>query len=246
MRRHACRLTVAVFVLASPPIVAAAQDAPPERAAASPIGAFVREGALRFDLPEAWIWAVIRIESRGDPRAISPAGAMGLMQVMPATWAAMRARYGLGGDPFDTHDNIIAGAAFLRLLHDRYGNPAAMLAAYNAGPGRYDDWLARRRPLPAETVAYVAQFGDMTGGQPVAAPAPDPLAWTRAPLFIGTRQDAPATPSPRTDDAAGPSPQRIAIASDAPANPLFVSRSVAASPQSERAPTSDRREADAP
>ena len=67
-------------------------------------------------------------------RAISPKGAMGLMQLMPETWAALRARYGLGRDAFDPHDNILAGAAFLREMHDRYGSPG-FLAAYNAGPG---------------------------------------------------------------------------------------------------------------
>ncbi len=246
MHRLACHVTVAALVLASPPALAAAEDVPPAGTATAPVAAFISEAAQRFGFPEAWIWAVIRVESRGNPRAVSPAGAMGLMQVMPATWAAMRARYGLGVDPFDAHDNIVAGAAFLRLMLDRYGNPAAMLAAYNAGPGRYDDWLARRRPLPAETVAYVAQLGDVTGGRDVAEPAPDPLAWTRAPLFVGTRSDAPAATSTRTDDTSGTSRQRIATANDVPPDPLFVIQSAAASPLSGRAPTTDRREADAP
>lgn len=246
MHRLACHVTVAALVLTSPSALAAAQDVPPTRTATAPVAAFVGEAARRFGLPEAWIWAVIRVESRGNRQAVSPAGAMGLMQVMPATWAAMRARYGLGADPFDVHDNIVAGAAFLRLMLDRYDNPAAMLAAYNAGAGRYDDWLARRRPLPAETVAYVAQLGDMTGSRDGAEPAPDPLAWTRAPLFIGTRSDAPAATSTRTDDTSGTSPQRIAIANEVPPDPLFVIQSATASPLSGRAPTTDRREVDAP
>ena len=74
-------------------------------------------------------------ESFGDVHAISPKGAMGLMQIMPATWAGLRPRYGLGADPYDAHDNIIAGAAYLRELQDRYGAPG-FLAAYNAGPAR--------------------------------------------------------------------------------------------------------------
>jgi soluble lytic murein transglycosylase-like protein len=75
---------------------------------------------------------------------------MGLMQIMPETWATLRLRYGLGADPFDPHDNILAGAAYLRELHDRYGSPG-FLAAYNAGPARYEDHLATGQPLPAET-----------------------------------------------------------------------------------------------
>lgn len=94
---------------------------------------YVAEAALRFGIPTAWIRAVMRVESNGDRRAVSPKGALGLMQLMPKTWADMRARYGLGRDPFDPHDNILAGAAFLRELHDRYGSPG-FLAAYNAGP----------------------------------------------------------------------------------------------------------------
>ncbi len=97
----------------------------------------------------------MRAESFGDVHAISPKGAMGLMQIMPQTWATLRQRYHLGADPYDVHDNIIAGAGYLRELHDRYGVPG-FLAAYNAGPGRYDDHRATGRALPAETRAYVA------------------------------------------------------------------------------------------
>jgi soluble lytic murein transglycosylase-like protein len=78
------------------------------------------------------------------------------MQIMPATWAQLRVRQGLGIDPFDARDNIMAGAAYLREMHDRYGDVTAMLAAYNAGPGRYEAYLSRGRPLPPETIAYLA------------------------------------------------------------------------------------------
>jgi hypothetical protein len=80
---------------------------------------------------------------------------MGLMQIMPKTWTELRARYGLGADPFDPHNDILAGAAYIRELYDRYG-AAGFLAAYNAGPGRYERHLATGRPLPDETQAYVA------------------------------------------------------------------------------------------
>lgn len=229
MRRPVRHLVIAALAVATPPGLAAAKDVPPTRAATAPVAAFVGEAAQRFGLPEAWIWAVIRVESGGDPHAVSPVGAMGLMQVMPATWASMRARYGLGADPFDAHDNIVAGAAFLRLLHDRYGNPAAMLAAYNAGPARYDDWLAHRRPLPAETVSYLAQLGDVTGGSSVAQAAPDPLAWTRAPLFIGTHLDAPITAPAPVGDTSGTPATHIATADAPQPDRLFVARSISGS-----------------
>jgi hypothetical protein len=61
---------------------------------------------------------------------------MGIMRIMPRTWAELRARYGLGADPYGLLDNILAGAAYIRELHNRYGLPG-FLAAYNAGPRRY-------------------------------------------------------------------------------------------------------------
>jgi soluble lytic murein transglycosylase-like protein len=85
---------------------------------------------------------------------------MGLMQIMPKTWTELRARYGLGADPYDPRDNILAGAAYIRELYDRYG-ATGFLAAYNAGPGRYERHLATGRPLPDETQAYVAKLAPM-------------------------------------------------------------------------------------
>ena len=113
------------------------------------------EAARRFDLPEAWIMAVMAAESGGDPSAVSPRGAIGLMQVMPATWVEVRRRYNLGDDPFDPRANILAGAAYLREMHDRFGMPGAF-AAYQAGPGRYGEYLRNGRELPPETRAYLA------------------------------------------------------------------------------------------
>jgi hypothetical protein len=87
---------------------------------------------------------------------------MGLMQVMPQTYAMLRARLGLGANPYDPHDNIMAGAAYLREVHDRYGS-TGFLAAYNAGPGRFEEFRAGVRPLPAETVGYLARLNPMLG-----------------------------------------------------------------------------------
>ena len=92
----------------------------------------------------------------------SPAGAMGLMQVMPDTYEGLRQRYGLGNDPYDPHDNIMAGTAYLREMYDRFGSPN-FLAAYNAGPGRMDDHLSDGSPLPDETVQYVASIAPRLG-----------------------------------------------------------------------------------
>jgi len=128
----------------------------------------IAAAAHRFAIPEAWIAAVMRAESGGqatvDGRPIrSPAGAMGLMQVMPQTYAALRARYGLGADPRSPRDNILAGAAYLRELLDRYGVPW-FLAAYNAGPARLDAFLHSGRALPAETQRYLAALAPQIGG----------------------------------------------------------------------------------
>lgn len=87
------------------------------------------------------------------------AGAMGLMQTMSGTRARLRTRHRLGTDPFDVQNNIMARVAYRREIHNRYGNASAMLAAYNAGPGRYHEHLSRRRPLPAVTFAYLARLG---------------------------------------------------------------------------------------
>ena len=135
----------------------------------------------------------MRAESFGDVRALSPKGAMGLMQIMPATWAGLRLRYGLGANPYDAHDNIIAGAAYLRELHDRYGAPG-FLAAYNAGPARYEDHLATGRPLPAETRAYVAVLAPLIGGGSVddaLVVAVVARSWTQAPLFAARAREQP-------------------------------------------------------
>jgi soluble lytic murein transglycosylase-like protein len=132
----------------------------PNELSVRPFAAFATEASKRFGVPEHWIRAVMHVESSERQRARSSKGAMGLMQIMPKTWTELRARYGLGTNPYDPRDNILAGAAYIRELHDRYGAPG-FLAAYNAGPGRYERHLATRRPLPDETQAYVATLAPM-------------------------------------------------------------------------------------
>ena len=155
----------------------------------------VSEAAHRFDIPERWIYAVMRAESGGDRRARSSKGAVGLMQIMPETWRDLRARYGLGADPFDPHDNVLAGAAYLRELHDRYGSPG-FLAAYNAGPGRYERHLATGRPLPDETRAYVAKLSSAVGG----VQAQRPVDVSRAAAFSLADLFAPRGSQRMADD----------------------------------------------
>ncbi len=185
---------------------------PPNASAADPYASFVHEAAQRFGMPASWISAVMAIESGGDVLALSPQGAMGLMQIMPDTWAGLRARHGLGADPYEPRDNIFAGAAYLREMHDRYGSPG-FLAAYNAGPARYDQYLATGRELPAETELYVAMLAPLIGeGQAngMVTVSRRVMSWQDSPLFAARDQGSPAAmpPSPRTpsgqSSASGP------------------------------------------
>ena len=177
-------LALGVSSLAAPQ---AASATAPDQFAAHPYAPHVAEASQRFGIPELWIWAVMRAESRGNSRAVSPAGAMGLMQIMPGTWAMLTERHRLGSDPFDVRANILGGTAYLRAMWDRYGDISLMLAAYNAGPGRADDYAKGRRRLPAETVSYVAQISPSLSmastAAPAAMPAPAPQSWRQAALF---------------------------------------------------------------
>jgi soluble lytic murein transglycosylase-like protein len=208
-----------------PSAPALAETPPPATIMAhDPLAAAIAEAAARFAIPEPWIRAVIAVESAGDPRAVSHAGAMGLMQVMPGTWAALRQQHRLGDDPFDPRDNILAGTAYLRAMFDRYGNIGAMLAAYNAGPGRYDAYLQTGRPLPAETRAYVATLVPRLDGSAPPIRPPTAADWREAGLFVGIPAAAPTQAEGNPD---APAPHRETL-SPAPASALFVPRAGAA------------------
>lgn len=193
----------------------------------------VAEASRRFGVPIAWIEQVMRAESGGHTRLngrpiTSPAGAMGLMQLMPATWSDLRAALALGADPYDPHDNVLAGTAYLAALYRRFGYPG-LFAAYNAGPARYAAWLAGRGPLPAETRLYLAQVrgeeapGALFAGRdlPSAAIAPADAKPARSALrerlFPVDRAGG---------SVAGPT-------ADEPGEGLFVALSRAASPAAE-------------
>lgn len=96
--------------------------------------AFINEAAERYNIPAAFIRAVIKIESNFNPAAVSSAGAMGLMQLMPATAEHMKV-----SDPFDPRQNILGGTRYLRRLSDRYdGDINLVLSGYHAGPGNVE------------------------------------------------------------------------------------------------------------
>lgn len=95
---------------------------------------YIAEASQIYGIPEAFIRAVIKIESNFNPRAVSHAGAMGLMQLMPATAEHMRVE-----DPFDPRQNIMGGVRYLRRLSDRYdGDINLVLSGYHAGPGNVE------------------------------------------------------------------------------------------------------------
>lgn len=233
--RHQTVRFVALFLLsgllsgAAIPSVTVAQRASIERPAADPYAAHIAEASQRFRIPERWIRAVMQVESAGRVRAVSSAGAMGLMQIMPETWAELRSRHRLGRDPFDPRDNILSGTAYLREMYDRFGLPG-FLAAYNAGPGRYEDHLATGRALPRETRNYMATLLTMIGlassnaTATTAAASPD---WREAPLFVersnrssaanlvqGKRPTSgvPQTPRARDDDTHNAQPDDVFVA----------------------------------
>ena len=156
-------------------------------------GNHISEASVRCGVPVAWIERVMRAESNGETmlggRPIrSRAGAMGLMQLMPGTWDEMRRTLGLGSDPDDPADNIMAGSCYLRQMYDRFGYPG-LFAAYNAGPARYATHLATGRKLPGETIAYLGKVTGSAASAPVSLSEPAPEL-----LFAIQRQVSAAMP----------------------------------------------------
>jgi len=167
----------------------------PPGPASDPWGPWIAQASRRFDVPERWIREVMRQESGGRQSATSRVGAMGLMQVMPGTYAELSRRYALGGDPYHPWDNIMAGTAYVREMYELYGSPA-FLAAYNAGPRRLEDYLWGSRGLPDETRNYVGRIGPrIAGASPNRRAAPEVYAAADIGTDIprGPRRGDPAT-----------------------------------------------------
>lgn len=171
IRRGIAALSASVMLALPPSTVCAEPSAHRERpthsgsviSSSDPWSAHIRDAAKRFAIPERLLRAVMYVESVGEIHAMSSKGAMGLMQIMPATWEELRTRYRLGDDPYQPRDNIFAGAAYLREMLDRFGRNG-FLAAYNAGPGRYEEHLVTGRPLPRETIDYVRKLAPVING----------------------------------------------------------------------------------
>lgn len=129
--------------------VAAGSSAPTRSERISPYDGLIRRAAKRYEIDPELVGAVIRQESGFQESARSPAGAMGLMQLMPDTARDLGVT-----DPFDAEQNVDGGTRFLRSLIDRYGGRVDLaLAAYNAGPGAVDRY--RGIPPYAQTQDYV-------------------------------------------------------------------------------------------
>ena len=158
---------------------------PPPGPPGDPWGPYIRVAASRYQVPEQWVRAVMHQESDGQEQAVSPAGAMGLMQIMPATYEGLRERYGLGDDPFEPQNNILAGTAYIREMYDRFGAPG-FLAAYNAGPERVEGYLNGSSDLPDETVNYLAVITPNLGTQVAMSGPLASYASARSGVAIGT------------------------------------------------------------
>jgi Transglycosylase SLT domain len=204
--------------LAAPVQVALVTPEAPPPDPKDPWRDLITEASGRFDVPEQWIRAVMHRESGGRSTVkgkpiTSPAGAIGLMQVMPGTYAELRDRHGLGPTPADPRDNIMAGTAYLREMYDQFGSPG-FLAAYNCGPACYSAVQAGRQRLPKETRQYIAALAPVvaktaprgTGGEPaveaVMVAAVEPPKPVSRPVEPPVQAVSSAPPEPETPVAA--------------------------------------------
>ncbi|MEM7444941.1 MAG: transglycosylase SLT domain-containing protein [Pseudomonadota bacterium] len=244
LSRSARRLLLLIGPLA---VAACASQTPMEERTfnpSDPWAAHIAAASDRFDVPENWIREVMWVESRGQTHlngslTVSHAGAMGLMQVMPGTWDYLTGRYGLGNNPHDPAMNIMAGTAYIREMYEEFGSPG-FLYAYNAGPGRYQQFLEEGRPLPDETIRYVAMIGPrITGRMPNGVRLETPAS--RASSVVASapppvRQPTPVVSRPTTVTtvASRPVVSRPTAATSAPivSRPTVTATPVASQPAS--------------
>jgi soluble lytic murein transglycosylase-like protein len=191
---------------ASKPDAAKPVSAQADNPASTAISQTVERIAVRHSLPPQLIHSVIKVESNYNPWAVSPKGAFGLMQLIPAT----ARRFGVS-NVFDPEDNINGGAKYLKYLLGLYdGNYTLALAAYNAGEAA----VARYGAVPPypETVNYVRQVGSRLAAQPTAAAQPEPKPNPAEPVE--------ASPAPPPE----PAPARIEQIVEANGTVRYVSR----------------------
>ncbi len=215
------------------PAIAQTSSVPSSAGALPPtesVDSLVDEASRRFSIPVLWIRSVMQVESGGNAQALSPKGAMGLMQIMPETYTALRQAFGLGADPYQPRDNIMAGAAYLREMLDLYGT-SGFLAAYNAGPARYDQHLATGEPLPEETQIYLSRLAPMLSGARVGSisATTNPVSWMTAPLFIDNKM---SSNSGAVQDDSGGFPNANPQLNQQPMNTTSKTATAALTPQS--------------
>lgn len=192
--RHVFASTIAAAMLALSPGISPADRA--TYCGTARWQSLIAQAAASFELPERWLHAVVLAESGGcetmdGAQTVSSAGAMGLMQLMPGTWAEYRNKLQLGVDPHEPRDNILAGSAYLRDLFDRYGWPGA-LAAYHAGPTRYDEHLSDGRSLPNSTLDYLAHVERLSSDH-------EPFVAADRTLFVMRPAPVPSSDDPADD-----------------------------------------------
>jgi hypothetical protein len=214
----------------------------PPGPASDPWGPYINEASARFDVPTQWIRQVMRVESGGHEYingqlTVSAAGAMGLMQLEPSTYQEMANENGLGNDPFNPYDNIMAGTAYIHAMYQVYGSPG-FLAAYDAGPGRLNSYMNNHSTLPDETVNYVAMIApNIQGYYPVHRSEADELALNTMPRGraggILPPGFVPDSPSPAS--LAAPAPVEVASAAPPPvvysAPAIYSASSLVAAPE---------------
>ncbi|MCX4239514.1 lytic transglycosylase domain-containing protein [Paraliomyxa miuraensis] len=197
------------------------EPAPPfplaDRDRIAPIQPIVEDVAARYDMDPDLINGVIWVESRFQPRAKSPAGARGLMQLMPATASAMARELDRPvARVYEPEFNVEAGSVYLLKLLDRFdGDETLALASYNAGAGNVGKWMANDGTLPPRSLQYVESV-------------------QRARLrFVAMRQERSGSPEDRTMLASAPSRSEPEPTPEVPPPPARPSAS--STPRSEPA-----------